>query len=258
MNNIIQSFNKGYLQFENLDTYNLFAIKPFNFNTKLISDKEIEIQYRQIEKILNHSFKKIINPMQNHTNIVKSVTNDNIDDRFNNVDGLVTNLKGIAIATRVADCQSILLYDNNKKVIGNIHSGWRGTLNKIIENAIKIMIEQYQCNSENIKAYILPSILKSCFEVQEDVKVMFEEKFSYLGTNNFIEFKKTQNGNNLYYIDTPYINKKVMIENGLLSKNIYISDICTKCNSQFIHSYRMDKEISGRNFAIIGLKDDLN
>ena len=253
--NLSLNTQNGYLQIEDLKKYNdivhFFAYKPFDFKTNINQEKIIK-QYNRIQNELNYSFKKIISPAQNHTNIVKSITNDNINDTFENVDGLITNLKGIALAIKVADCQSILLYDNTKKVIGNVHSGWKGTLNKIIENAIQIMIKDYNCNPQDIRAYILPSILKCCFEVQEDVKSMFQKNFSNYNFNDFITEK---DNSQKYFIDTANINKMIMLENGLLDKNIFISNICTKCNSRFFHSYRYNKENAGRNLSLISIRD---
>ncbi len=43
-------------------------------------------------------------------------------------DAFTTNLPGVAIGVRTADCVPILLYDPGKRVIAAIHSGWKGTL----------------------------------------------------------------------------------------------------------------------------------
>ena len=36
-----------------------------------------------------------------------------------------------------------MIYDSKKEVIGNIHSGWKGTLNKILRNAINLFVDKY-------------------------------------------------------------------------------------------------------------------
>ena len=239
-----------YIQFEELkhkkEICHLFTTKPFNFNSKLISEVDIQNQYNEIQKILGCSFEKIVRPIQTHTNIVKAVTSENLNDKFQDVDGIVTNLKNIALVTSLADCQGILLYDSTTQVIGNVHSGWKGTLNKIVENAIKIMVGQYGCKPQNISAYIAPSILKCCFEVDEDVKEKFEKEFQQHITYNPTKHK--------YYIDTIAINKQVMAQTGILPDNIHTSSICTKCNSDIIHSYRAEGITSGRNIVLIALK----
>ena len=136
-------------------------------------------EYEKIEKEVNFNFLAIKKPIQTHTNIVKVLTKENLNDDFQDVDGLITDLKGVALVTSLADCQGILLYDPIKKIIGNIHSGWKGTLNKIIVNAIKLMEENFECDPKNIEAYICPSILKCCFEVDKEVVDMFYENYKY-------------------------------------------------------------------------------
>ena len=247
--------NEKCIQFEKLNNNNeiihLFTKRPFNFS-KLTSTDKIKKDYQEIEQFFNYNFLKIKKPIQTHTNVVKIVTNDNLDDEFLDVDGLITNLKGVALLTSLADCQGILLYDAQKKVIGNIHSGWKGTLNKIIKNAIEIMQDNFNCNPKNIEAYICPSILKCCFEVDEDVVSMFKNNFDDI--DEYIFIGEIKDNKQKYYIDTVSINVKEMEKLGLLKENIYCSNICTKCHADKYHSYRNDHDQSGRNIALICLK----
>lgn len=255
--NLIINSEQNYSYFKNLDNKNLvhlFTLKPFNFNKKFISDDVINEQYKNIEAILDYKFRKILKPIQTHTNIVKCVTEDNMNETFKDVDGLITNQKGIALVTSLADCQGILLYDKEKQVIGNIHSGWKGTLNRIIENAINLMKNEYHSNPNNIEAYISPSIQKCCFEVDADVKELFENEFTDIDIASCITLGEIKENKQKYYIDTVKINEQVLVKLGLSKNNIISSTICSKCNSNIIHSHRQDKDLSGRNIALICLK----
>lgn len=134
---IIDEENK-ILKFKNFgdeSVENLFTLKPFDFNRKYIDDEFICKQYKKLEKILDFKirFKK---PIQTHTNIVKILDEENFEDDFNDVDGLITQMKGVGLASSSADCQAVIFYDVKNKVIGNVHSGWKGTLNKIVENTV--------------------------------------------------------------------------------------------------------------------------
>ena len=60
-------------------------------------------------------------------------------------------------------------------------------------------------------------------------------------------------GKKKYFIDTTKINETLLEKAGLKKENIVDSNICTVCNSQYFHSYRTDKEASGRNAALINL-----
>lgn len=80
---------------------------------------------------------------------------------------------------------------------------------------------------------------------------MFYKKFKNTGKIDEI-IQKT--GNNKYHIDTVLINKILLNGEGLREENIIDCNICTKCNSDKLHSYRQDKNLSGRNTGIIMLK----
>lgn len=229
-------------KFKELDVNNLFLGKPYNIKND--SDlKEKSINY--VKEYFNTD--KIATVNQVHSNIVISIDNNNYKLGLK-ADGMITNIPGIALGIKVADCQSIYLYDPINKVAGNIHSGWKGTLNCILYNAIDLMVKKYKCNAGNIRAYFCPSICQNCFEVDEDVFIMFKNKFSNI--KKYIIYKENVNK---YYIDTLNLNKDLLISYGLSTNNIYINNICTKCNHSHLHSYRAEKDKSGRNGAFIML-----
>lgn len=164
---------------------------------------------------------------------------------------MITNKNSKVLSLVFADCTPIYLFDKNKKVIGNIHSGWEGTLKQIVKKAINFMKEKYNCKADDIICVIGPTIRKCHFEVDQDLKNKFYNIFSYMeDINDIIEYsKKTE----LYFIDTVQINKELLKEEGILEKNIIDCKICTYCNSNIMHSYRVEKENAGRSTAIISL-----
>ena len=232
-----------YYKFDNLNIRHGFFYKPYSFNKNLNKEeyiKNLELVKEELNLI------DIVEVTQKHTNIVKKVTIDNMFEETI-ADAMITNLKDVGLAIKVADCQAILVYDEKNKVIANVHSGWKGTVEKILGNVIDIMITDYNCDTKNIKAYICPSILQDHFEVDKDVYDIFKEKFSKI--DKYTIYKKEINK---YYIDTVKLNKDYLISLGLKKTNIYLSNLCTMCDNRF-HSYRIDKEKSGRNLAIISL-----
>jgi len=245
--------NEKYFLFDNLSSnvIHCFTKKPFDFNENLVKKEKVFENYKIIAKDFDYNFNYIKKSSQGHTNVVRVVDANNLADDFVNIDGMITNLPGVALVTYLADCQAILLYDPVNKVIGNIHSGWKGTLNKIINNAIDIMIKDFKCNPKNIRAFICPSILKCCFEVDEDVMLMFRKKFN---DDRYFYQGEIKDNKQKYFIDTVKINIDMMLKLGIRNDNIVCSDICTKCNCDDFHSYRKDKDLSGRNIALICLK----
>lgn len=230
-----------------------FSKKPFNFSKKNINSKIIMENYTNIMNNLNFSFDYVRDCVQKHTSNIVILNDSNKNDTsFDNADGIITNLKNIPIVTYYADCQPILIYDPIKKVVGNIHSGWRGTTKKIIVNAINIMKNEFNCNVLDIKVYIGPCIHKCCFEVDEDVFDIFRENFNNI--NKFTKIVKKNNDKSKYYIDTVGINISLLRNLGILDENIFYSNICTKCNYKDIYSYRAEPFNNGRNIAFICLK----
>ena len=138
--------------------------------------------YEKICKIINLNSNNVVRPLQTHTNCVKNIYNEIgiLPKGLENVDGLITNQKNKILSVIFADCTPIFLYDPKKNVIGNIHSGWKGTVSKIGKVAIEKMIKEYGCNVQDIIACIGPTIRKCHFEVDADVKEVFEDVFKTL------------------------------------------------------------------------------
>jgi len=241
-----------YLQFKKLLEYKDKIRHCYTMRCSDYKEDDGE-NYKKLYDSLKLNYGKFVRiEHQIHSNFVERV--DNESKMHTDIDGLVTNKEGISLSLRFADCTPIYLYDPIKNVIGNIHSGWKGTVQKIAMEGLKKLIEEFDSKPENIIACIGPAIGKCHLEVDEDVKDIFETTFSYMNINNkIIEKKEIKKGKQKYFIDTNLINRKMLEEMGLKPENIIESNICTVCNSNLLHSYRVDKENSGRNTAVMGL-----
>lgn len=66
----------------------------------------------------------VIQPHQTHSVKVACIDDPGIArEQLEGVDALVTNLRGVAIGVRTADCIPVLLYDPVRGAIGAAHSG---------------------------------------------------------------------------------------------------------------------------------------
>ena len=148
-----------------------------NVQTKNGDKTELLYGYKKVAEALEIDWKTIVKPYQTHTDRVEIVTN--VDEQFEEVDGVITNKKDIMLCTTSADCTSLFIYDDNKKVVADVHSGWRGTLKQIGKKVVEKMIVEYGCKPEDIICCIGPCIKKCHFEVDEDVMELFKEEFSY-------------------------------------------------------------------------------
>lgn len=161
---------------------------------------------------------------------------------FPDTDGLITDMPNIGTITRFADCTPIVLFDTKKRVFANIHSGWKGTLQRIGANGVSILVENYGCDPKDIVAVIGPTIGKYDFEVDDDVANGFKKEFGYM------ENVMTKKDHIKSLIDLQTINKNILLENGLLIDNIEVIELSTVA-SDFLHSFRRDKD----RFGLMGL-----
>jgi len=247
-----------YIQFRKLLEYpeveHCYTLKKGKLDFRVYEDDCILKQsYQKMCKQFHWEQDDIVKPHQTHTDRVEIVQENT--KIFNEVDGLITNQKGIILCTTSADCTSLLFYNPIKKVISDVHSGWRGTLQKIGQKAVLKMIKEYGCKPQDIIGLICPHIRRCHFEVGEDVMKMFQREFAYMGIEDkIIQLGEKVDGVQKYYIDTTMINIQMLKEIGMQEKNIIDSGICTVCEKDNFHSYRVDKEAAGRNAAMIMLK----
>ena len=121
-------------------------------------------------------------------------------------------------------------------------------MQRISVKTVKKMKELYNSNPDDIICCICPSIRKCHFEVDKSVKDMFENEFKDIAMKNIID--KAENREK-WYIDTVEINKLILKREGLREENIIDSKLCSVCNHDLIHSFRVEKEGYGVATALI-------
>ena len=156
------------------------------------------------------------------------------------VDGIITTLKDVPILCYSADCVPILIYCDDIKAVAAVHSGWKGTAQKILSKAINILCDMGS-KPQNIFISVGPCIGKCCYEVSEDVATLFD-KDCY-----------TDKENGKYMLDLAYANCKIAYDAGVLKKNISVSKICTRCNNEMFFSHRGQGGKSGTLAGVICL-----
>ena len=160
------------------------------------------------------------------------------------IDGLITNQKGILLLIKTADCLPVLIFDSQKQVIAAVHSGWRGTVGKIVIKAILKMISQFNCQPKDLLIAIGPCAHRCCFkhDQKDFVKHLAEWRKFYKKKGNF------------YYIDLVGKLKHDLIDAGIKPKNIDIVPICTICDKNFFshQKYKQGKEEKGLFLTYIG------
>ena len=167
---------------------------------------------------------------------------ESLGDAIEDCDALVTHEKNIVLTILTADCVPILLFDREKKVIAAVHAGWKGTQSQILAKTVLKMKEVFACDPKDIIAGLAPSIGSCCYEVGEDVaKHFFDTPGAF-----------TKKGGK-FMLDLPFINKKQLLQVGVLDENIEMSGLCTACEVERFFSYRKEQGCSGRFMSMIGM-----
>lgn len=155
-------------------------------------------------------------------------------------DALVTDVRDAALFIQTADCQSIVLVDPVKRVVANIHSGWRGSVGNIVGQTVDTMNEQFNCDPENIHCGIGPSLGPCCAEFIHYRREIPKYYWKYRYSGNLFDF---------WRMTTDQLTQKGVVRNHIESSNI-----CTRCNPHLFYSYRGEKERAGRFAAVIALR----
>ena len=276
--NVIHVEKEGiqYLQFRKLLKYSDIITHGYslgidkNFRTARANKQKLPEQeakkaikdYENLGKCIDIKLNKMVKPNQAHTDKIQIVEKHILENEpdfnlevYDKTDGLITNKKYIVLATTNADCILLLFFDPVNKVIANVHSGWRGTIQRISVKTVQKMVNKFNCKPENIICCICPSIRKCHFEVENDVKEIFEKEFKDLKIEQNNDIMEKQKHKEKWNIDTLLINKILLKQEGLKQENIIDSGICSVCNSDLIHSYRVERQGYGLATALIKIND---
>ena len=207
------------------DVNAVFSLNPSQYSRKEITRK------------LDYNAKDLAIPEQVHSTVVEFAR---FPGMYPAADGLVTTNSNILLTLKVADCVPVYLYEPRKNMIGLVHSGWRGTVGKIVPNAIQLM-QKNGAETGEIRCFLGPAIGICCYEVGVEVAHKFDDEAKMK-----LEDRKWKVG----------LHDQISLQlasSGISEENIQTSDMCTY-ESRDCHSYRRDGDNVGRMFAFMELK----
>lgn len=138
------------------------------------NEDAVRENYRRLSDAMGFSMGDIVTSDQTHTTNVHVVTETDRGNGitkprpYTDVDGMITNVPGLVLATFYADCVPLFFVDPVHKAVGLSHSGWRGTVGKIGKATVEKMAEEFQTDPSELYAAIGPSICQDCYEVSEE------------------------------------------------------------------------------------------
>lgn len=223
--------------------------KEFTLSFSSSPDKnEIRENRRRLAIAMGIEDKDLRFPSQVHKTRIVHVTRQTPQEDLMETDALITNEKGICIAVMSADCVPILLFDKQSKVVAAVHSGWRGTVARILALTLQEMKTVYGASGKDIVAAIGPSVSQDSYEVGSEV---IDAVLSTFGKSSDLMISRP---NNKAKLDLWKANKLQLLEFGVDPACIEISDLCTVKNNDNFFSAR--KGDAGRFAAGIMLVDN--
>jgi polyphenol oxidase len=213
------------------------------------TEENVLINRSELARIIGVTNEDLYFPNQCHSANIKEVTNFTRTDDLTQTDALVNTVKGKCLIVLTADCVPVLLYDTVQHAIAVIHAGWRGTIDRIVTQTIDFMILKYSSKPSDILACIGPSISWQNFEVGDEVSERFEE---YFGSKSKVI--KPNPCSDKALIDLWEANRLLLLESGILTKHIELSQLSTFDKPGLFFSARRDGIKSGRFASCIMLR----
>jgi len=215
-----------------------FTDRSIDFRLKNRSGAFSKEQGAFLSSSLNIPLKIIVNIDQQHGDQVRIIDQENISlaSKLEKADSVITNQPGIALTVRTADCLPIFLCDPHMGCLGLIHGGWRSTQKNIVEKTVLAMQKSFGCHPSGLLVGFGPAIRTGCYQVTEEIQEVFPD-----------EVEETENG---IALDLALVNRRQLIDLGVLGQNIYDTEICTCCDEQFF-SYRREGKETGRHLSVL-------
>jgi YfiH family protein len=154
-------------------------------------------------------------------------------------DAVVTDLCNRLLIIQVADCQAILLFDPVRRVIGNVHSGWRSSVSNILGKTVAVLTQRFGCRPADMRAGIAPSLGPCCAEFVHYRRELPPALWPYKDQRDRFDFWA--------------ISRDQLLAAGLRPDAIVSSGVCTRCHTEQFYSYRASRR-TGRFAVVIGLR----
>jgi len=196
-----------------------------------------KIEKSVLEKITGIDSRNIVMLEQVHGDSIIHVVSEPSEDQIAvaEADGFITALPGICLVIRTADCVPVFIYDPVERVLGAVHSGWKGTLLDISGRCVRDIVRIYGSEPENIYAFILPSIGPESYEVNNDVAKFFPDESVEKNGRLFVDLWKRV--------------EKSLVNEGIRREMIFNTGICNMKNHLEFYSHRHGDMGRNLNYA---------
>ena len=233
-----------------------YASMNLSFSREPDNKEGVLENYKRMAKALGVKEDSFVLSYQEHSTNVRVVNKSDmgkgvsVERDYRNIDGLITDERGITLGAFFADCIPLYFYDRVNNVIGLAHSGWRGTCKRMGSVMVKEMNRHFGSRAKDIIACIGPGICQDCYQVSTDVYEEFSKNFDKEDMDNIFR----EDGDDHFRLSLWKANEKVLKDAGIPEENIFTSNICTACNKELLYSHRVMGEKRGNMAAFMALR----
>lgn len=208
----------------------------------------VEHNHARIYRALGISSSQVAQCHLVHSCVVHVITRQEGGRWLGPADGIATAQPGVMLSMCFADCVPILFHDPQRRAVGLVHAGWRGTLRNVAAAAVRAMTEELGCAARDITALIGPSIGPCCYEVGAEVVQAFTTVLPEMAPSLL-----RRDGRRVH-LDLWQANHQQLLAAGV--GQVYDMALCTACLHDLFFSHRGDGGRTGRFGVVIGYRAD--
>lgn len=139
---------------------------------------------------------------------------------YPDTDALVTFEGDLPIGVKTADCVPILIYSPDRRCVGAIHAGWKGTLGGIVDKVLDVL-EERGVDPERLRVAFGPSISKEVYEVD----VQLADRFVAAGFKGYVYHP--YGNKEKPHIDLQGVNMERFMRRGVKRENVSLHSGCS-------------------------------
>jgi len=186
---------------------------------------------------LRLGFERVAQIRQVHGNRVIRIFGETLPP-FDEADALVTGVRGVLLAVRVADCASVFLFDPAVNAVSLVHAGWRGLVDGVIANAVGVLKNDYGSAPGDLIAAVGPSLGPCCARFSNPEEELPQRLHPFIREGDLVD---------LWAITADQLRNS-----GVKEENTEFVARCTSCRPDLFYSHR--KGSSRRMGAFLGLR----
>jgi len=224
-----------------------FSSRKFRVNFTPDTQDSLTVAHRKAFcKLAGVSFEKLVGLEQVHgANIVKVGVEEagkgarSNSDAIKGTDAAMTDVPGITLSIRTADCAPLFFLDPRHRAIGLAHIGWRGANERLASKIVQAFRRQFLSKPGDLIVAIGPAIRSCCYEVGPEFRDVF---------GPFVTKRDSK-----FYLDLIGWVFEELRSEGVEPNQIRDSFFCTSCLNAEFPSYRKEGAPARRMWSVLTL-----